>query len=87
MMTTHERIARLALGIQALKVLRWRWQWPPGHSDAPPTPDWVADFEAAHGPAPASADRVLDRVLGEAGKESFSRWVGVQGPRRTSLSL
>lgn len=54
------RIARCREVIAALRVRRWCWEWPPTHRDAPPRPEFVRAFETAHGPAPESAQRILD---------------------------
>jgi len=56
---TH-RLDRLELAVAALKARRWRERWPVGHGDEPTTPTHVLAFEKRHGPAPTSAERVLD---------------------------
>lgn len=54
-----QRIEALTRTIRALRVLHWSVQWPHGHPERPQPPDYVVEFEARNGPAPASAERVL----------------------------
>jgi hypothetical protein len=57
------RLCRCIEATRALRVLRWSLEWPAGHSERPATPVWVRRFEAAHGAAPASAERVLAVII------------------------
>ncbi|MGE4183075.1 MAG: hypothetical protein AB7J34_24925 [Limisphaerales bacterium] len=53
------RVNQLLLECSALRAYRWALEWPQGHADRPPVPEHVRAFESAHGPLPASAERVL----------------------------
>lgn len=88
--TPTQRLDAIALGILAIRVRRWRWEWPATHGDTPTPPLFVVAFEAQHGPAPGSAERVLARVTGgdrKTDKESFKPGDQPQGPRRTEGRL
>ena len=61
--STLARIEDCIDTIRAVRVLNHLASWPKGHSEAPhPRPAYVRDFEAEHGPAPASAEIVLASV-------------------------
>ena len=82
---THQQMAnrvdRLELAVAALKARRWRMEWPPGHMDAPPTPAHVLAFEERHGPAPGSAERVLEEFTRSLeGGEAATRQGGILTP-------
>lgn len=57
-----ERVAKMAATVRAKRVVRWYLEWPPTRRDAPPRPEFVRIFESVHGPAPASAERVLAQL-------------------------
>jgi len=59
-MTDLERLDACIATIRALRVLRWCQEWPSAHPESPGRPRFVREFEAQHGPAPESAERVVD---------------------------
>ena len=58
------RLSALVNVCRAIRVRRWCLEWPRGHAERPRPPGFVAEFERVHGPAPASAERVLARPIG-----------------------
>jgi len=57
---TMEKLGRLIEEVRAMRVVRWCHEWPMHHSEMPALPDFVAEFQAAHGPVPESAKRLLN---------------------------
>ena len=53
------RVTRCRDLARALRAWRHCCEWPTGHPDAPRMPAHVAAFENAHGPLPASAERIM----------------------------
>ncbi|MBX3743813.1 MAG: hypothetical protein KF833_00750 [Verrucomicrobiae bacterium] len=57
--TLAGRVERCGTLTRAIRALRWCREWPAGHADRPAQPGFVRDFEKAHGPLPASAERIM----------------------------
>lgn len=66
-----QRLSRLEVMTSAIRARNWRVMWPNGE-DAPPTPEKVAMFEDIHGPAPASALRVLEALEDDTGADGVT---------------
>ena len=53
------RISRLVTLARAIRVLRASLEYPVGHPERVKLPPWVGEWERQHGPAPASAEQIL----------------------------
>lgn len=81
------RFDQIIIAVRALRVQRWCLEWPRGHAERPTVPRFVTEFERQHGPAPDSAERILEAFQPDARKRSIPEALGAQsGPEILGLS-